>query len=139
MPKRILVPVDGSDCSADALAFAATEWPDAELVLLHVINPARSASGSELGMPGAVEQWYENATTRSETILSNAAGTVDRDVETLTEVGSPGNTIREVAEAEDVDLIVIGSHGRTGVSRVLLGSVAEGVVRKASVPVTVVR
>ncbi|SEH56952.1 Nucleotide-binding universal stress protein, UspA family [Halopenitus malekzadehii] len=139
MVKRILVPVDGSDCSNEALQFAAEEWPAAELVLLHVINPARSSAGSELGVPGAVEQWYENATTRSETVLSNAAATVDRDVETLTEVGRPGNTIRDVAEAEDVDAIVIGSHGRTGVSRVLLGSVAEGVVRKASVPVTVVR
>ncbi|WP_280535837.1 universal stress protein [Halopenitus sp. POP-27] len=139
MVKRILVPVDGSDCSNDALQFAAEEWPEAELVLLHVINPARSSAGSELGVPGAVEQWYENATTRSETVLSNAAATVDRDVEMLTEVGRPGNTIRDVAEAEDVDAIVIGSHGRTGVSRVLLGSVAEGVVRKASVPVTVVR
>jgi len=51
MAKRILVAVDGSTEAQDALAFAASEWPDAELTALHVINPADSATGADGGFP----------------------------------------------------------------------------------------
>lgn len=145
MPKRILVPLDGSELSEHALAFAADEWPDADLTLLHVINPAGSTTGVEGGFPGAAEQWYESARERGERILDEAADLVDREVETRMELGRPGATILDVAHGEDdeaavaFDHVVLGSQGRTGLSRVLLGSVAEGVVRKANVPVTVVR
>ncbi|WP_058366364.1 universal stress protein [Haloparvum sedimenti] len=139
MNKRILVPVDGSDKSAAALSFAAEEWPDAELTLLHVINPAEAASTVEGTFPGAVEQWYETARERGERIVANAAESVDREVETRVEVGRPAHTIVEVADDIDAHGIVIGSHGRKGVSRVLLGSVAESVMRNADRPVTVVR
>lgn len=139
MSNRILVPVDGSDKSAEALTFAADEWPDAELTLLHVINPAEAASTPEGTFPGAVEQWYEAARERGEAVVSNAADSVDRAVETRVEVGRPAHTIVEVADEIDAHSIVIGSHGRSGVSRVLLGSVAESVMRNADRPVTVVR
>ena len=145
MAKRILVPVDGSEWSEEALTFAAEEWPDAELTLLHVINPAESTTGAEGGFPGAVEQWYEAARERGKNLLSGAADRVDRDVETRMEVGRPAPTILSVAagEQEDgdepFDHVVLGSQGRTGLSRMVLGSVAESVVRKSDVPVTVVR
>lgn len=139
MSKRILVPLDGSEMSMEALQFAADEWPDAELTLVHVINPADATAGAEGGFPNAVEQWYSGASERAETILDNAAESVDRDVETKVEVGRPAHTIVDVAGDEGVDLIVIGSHGRSGLERVVLGSVAEGVVRRSEVPVTVVR
>ena len=144
MSKRILVAVDGSDAAAEALEFAAKEWPDAAMTALYVINPADSTTGAEGGFPGAIDQWYDNATRRGERILSEAAGRVDRPIETRTEVGRPTATILEVAsgEADDTegfDHVVLASRGRTGLSRVLLGSVAEGVVRRAEVPVTVVR
>jgi len=145
MSKRILVPLDGSDRSEEALVFAAEEWPDAELTLLHVINPAESTTSAESGFPGAVEQWYEAARERGEGVLNRGADRVDREVDTRLEVGRPPSTILEVAngeddeEAEPFDHVVLGSQGRTGLSRVLLGSVAESVVRKSEVPVTVVR
>jgi nucleotide-binding universal stress UspA family protein len=60
-------------------------------------------------------------------------------VDTTAEVGGPANAIVECAEEESVDHIVTGSHGRSGVTRILLGSVAETVVRRSPVPVTVVR
>jgi nucleotide-binding universal stress UspA family protein len=60
-------------------------------------------------------------------------------VRTVHEVGHPARTIVEYAADETVGHVVIGSHGRVGVSRLLLGSVAEKVVRRSSVPVTVVR
>jgi len=150
MAKRILVAVDGSTEAAEALQFAASEWPDAELTALHVINPADSATGAEGGFPGAADQWYESARQRGERILSEATEAVDRDVETRLEVGRPTTTILAVADgekpvgeddapSEPFDHVVLASQGRTGLSRVLLGSVAEAVVRRAEVPVTVVR
>ncbi|WP_049982971.1 universal stress protein [Halorubrum sp. BV1] len=149
MTKRILVAVDGSDEAVEALSFAATEWPDADLTALHVINPADSTTGAEGGFPGAVDQWYDSATQRGERILREATDAVDRAVDTRLEVGRPTATILAVAEGEQsvgddeepepFDHVVLASQGRTGLSRVLLGSVAEGVVRRAEVPVTVVR
>jgi len=159
MTKRILVAVDGSDAAIEAARFAAAEWPDASLTLLHVINPADSATGAEGGFPGAVDQWYQSAHDRGGRILKKAAAALDRDVETRLEVGRPTRAILDVANGakavgsdddadgdsgEDADGIpfdhvVLASQGRTGLSRVLLGSVAEGVVRRAEVPVTVVR
>ena len=150
MSKRILVAVDGSSEAIEALQFAATEWPDAELTALHVINPADSATGADGGFPGASDQLYKSAKQRGERTLSEATEAVDRDVETRLEVGRPTKTILGVAGGEEpaggdgdagepFDHLVLASRGRTGLSRVLLGSVAEGVVRRAEVPVTVVR
>jgi nucleotide-binding universal stress UspA family protein len=151
MAKRILVAVDGSTEATEALRFAASEWPDAELTALHVINPADSATGAEGGFPGAADQWYDSAKQRGDRILSEATSAVDREVETRLEVGRPTTTILAVAggekpvgeedgaSGEPFDHLVLASQGRTGISRVLLGSVAEGVVRRAEVPVTVVR
>ncbi|GAA0715166.1 nucleotide-binding universal stress UspA family protein [Halorubrum trapanicum] len=150
MSKRILVAVDGSEEAAEALRFAADEWPDAELTALHVINPADSATGAEGGFPGASDQWYESAKQRGERVLSETTEAVGREIETRLEVGRPTKTILDVAGGEEpvggddgsgepFDHVVLASRGRTGISRVLLGSVAEGVVRRAEVPVTVVR
>ncbi|WP_418286311.1 universal stress protein [Halorubrum sp. DTA46] len=151
MGKRILVAIDGSAEATEALEFAATEWPDAELTALHVINPADSTTGAEGGFPGAVDQWYESATKRGKRILKEAAAAVDRDIDTRLEVGRPTATILDVAAgeravddeetglADPFDHVVLASRGRTGLSRVVLGSVAESVVRRAEVPVTVVR
>ena len=153
MTKRILVAVDGSEEATEALRFAATEWPDAELTALHVINPADSTTGAEGGFPGAVDQWYDSAKGRGERILRESAEAVDRDIDTRLEVGRPTATILGVAggeaavgdedgadgTGEPYDHVVLASQGRTGLSRILLGSVAEGVVRRADVPVTVVR
>ena len=144
MTKRILVAIDGSEEAADALQFAAEEWPDAALTALHVINPADSTTGAEGGFPGAIDQWYDSANERGERVLADVTAEIDRDVDTRLEVGRPTTTILDVAngdadDAEPFDHVVLASRGRTGLSRVVLGSVAEGVVRRAQVPVTVVR
>ena len=144
MTKRILVAIDGSEEAADALQFAAEEWPDAALTALHVINPADSTTGAEGGFPGAIDQWYDSANERGERVLADVTAEIDRDVDTRLEVGRPTTTILDVAsgdadDAEPFDHVVLASRGRTGLSRVVLGSVAEGVVRRATMPVTVVR
>jgi nucleotide-binding universal stress UspA family protein len=139
MPRKILVPVDGSPEASRALAFAVEEWPEAAVTLLHVIDPVEAGYSATGGIPSGAEQWYENAKAQSAELFERLAADFDREFETQTEVGRPASTIVDFAEAGRFDHVVMGSHGRKGVSRILLGSVAESVVRNSPVPVTVVR
>ncbi|WP_265109963.1 universal stress protein [Halosolutus halophilus] len=137
---HVLVPVDDSDPARAALEHAITTFPDAEITVLHVINPSISAYDGDVpyNFQRAVEAEEEEAER-----LFDAAREFgeehDASIATETIVGAPARGIVEFADDADVDGIVLGSHGRSGISRVLLGSVAEQVVRRASVPVTVVR
>ena len=126
MPAHVLVPFDGTAQSEAALRFVSDEWPDADRTLLHVIDPV--TVGFQGRFPGGSETWYEQARERAQ-----------EPFDTRIEVGIPARVVVEVAGADAFDHIALGSHGRDGVSRVLLGSVAEAVVRRAPVPVTVVR
>ncbi|UPM43800.1 universal stress protein [Halocatena salina] len=136
----VLIPHDGSEPSERALAHAMEIAPDAHLTLLTVIDPS-SGFGAGAGAPGAAEVWYRSEKSRVESRLADAKQTAERqgmEVETVVEMGRPARTIIDHARSNDVDRIIMGSHGRRGVSRLLLGSVAETVVRCSSIPVTVV-
>ena len=143
MAKRILVPVDSSDQATVACAFAAEEHPDATIVLLHVINPAEAGYSAEASIPSFSEEWYEKQKATAEDLLDDLESEVTEagveSVERAIEVGRPTKVIVEHADDHDINQIVMGSHGRSGMSRILLGSVAEIVVRRATIPVTVVR
>jgi nucleotide-binding universal stress UspA family protein len=142
MVERILVPIDGSEQAEAACSFVFETFPDATLVLVHVINPAEASYGAQASLPTASEEWYENEKARAEGIfeeISQRAGEHGTAIETGIEVGKPSGAIIDFAADNEIDHIVMGSHGRDGVSRILLGSVAETVVRRAEVPVTVVR
>lgn len=136
---RVLVPVDGSDPAAAALDYALEQFEDAEIVALFVMDPV---DGATAWGPGSADQWLSVSEERAETTLDAAAETAEaagRSIQTESILGRPSHTIVEYADEHDVDHIVIGSHGRGGLSRALLGSVAETVVRSAPVPVTVAR
>jgi len=141
MAKHVLVPVDQSEQSENACRFVVEEFPDAEVVLLHVIDPSEGGYTAGAGIPSSAEKWYERTKEDAERRLAELSEEVlnHGDVSTTVEVGRPSRTIIDYAEDHEVDHIVMGSHGREGVTRILLGSVAETVVRKASVPVTVAR
>jgi nucleotide-binding universal stress UspA family protein len=139
MPTNILVPIDGSPESSRALAFTVEEWPEAAVTLLHVIDPVEAGYSATSGIPSGAEQWYENAKLQADELFERASDDFDREFDTGTEVGRPASTIVDFAEEGRFDHVVMGSHGRKGVSRILLGSVAESVVRNSPVPVTVVR
>lgn len=140
MTKRLLVPIDGSEQAWSALEHASTENPTAALTLLYVINPVGAGSGAQVVDVGYGEEWYENAERRAESLFESARERVgDRSIETETTVGRPARAIVAFTEDNAIDGIVMGSHGRDGVSRIVLGSVAETVVRHSPVPVTVVR
>lgn len=144
MPERVLVPIDDSARSTKALEYALEEYPDAEITALHVLDPAGDAvyTGGEISIDLDVGEARERHKRLAEELLEETvevAGRHGHDVDTATRVGKPARAILEYAEEEGVDHIVVGSHGRSGVSRVLLGSVAETVTRRSPVPVTVVR
>lgn len=144
MAEHVLVALDGSPQSEDALEHALETFPDATLTALTVIDPvaagyAASPGPDATGFPG---EWYQRAEEHADAVLEQAAEMAaehGRDIETLSRTGRPARTIVEYADEADVDHLVIGSHGRTGVSRVLLGSVAESVARRVHCPVTIVR
>jgi nucleotide-binding universal stress UspA family protein len=142
MAKRLLVPVDGSDPADAALEFALEEYPDADITVLSVIDPTDVGYGSIEAAPSTFEHLQKSAEERTQKVLDDAesrAADHDMTVTAETVIGMPSRAIVEWVENNDIDGIVIGSHGRQGVTRVLLGSVAESVVRRSPVPVTVVR
>ncbi|MFQ3318748.1 MAG: nucleotide-binding universal stress UspA family protein [Natronomonas sp.] len=138
---RVVVPYDGSELAEKALNHAIEQYEDADIVLLHVLDfvEAGYEAPPEAALPGYWTEWYEDAEERAEVLFEEAQEGVDRDLETDTIVGRPAREIVEYVEEHDIDAVVMGSHGREGVSRILLGSVAEAVVRRSPVPVTVVR
>jgi nucleotide-binding universal stress UspA family protein len=141
---HVLVPYDESKGSQHALEHALDQYPDATITLLHVIDLVDAGYSSPVDgtLPGFWEEWFESEQEASERLFEDArekAGDADVDLATESVVGRPTRAINDYAEDNDVDHIVMGSHGRSGVTRVLLGSVAEGVVRRAPVPVTIVR
>lgn len=144
MTDHILVPIDESDQSNKALEFALEEYPDATITALHVIDPADfyAATGIEGGAMANYEQIRDNHEQRAENLLEDVrerAAEAGVEIETDHVIGGVSRSIIEYAEDGDVDHVAIGSHGRTGASRILLGSVAEKVARRSPVPVTIVR
>lgn len=141
MARHVLVPVDGSGPSRAAFEFALERYPDARVTLLYVVDPMADYS-RQRSFPGYTsDDEFSTEREKGEAVLESIleAAPDDWPVETALEGGRPDRTILAYADEHDVDGIVIGSHGREGASRVLLGSVAETVVRRADVPVTVVR
>lgn len=138
----VLIAIDGSDPARKALDHAFKGHPDEELIVLHVLSSPESASVGEARMYVDWDEVMENQRERAEELFEEAeelATTHGVTIETDTVVGRPDRAIVDYAEEHAVDHVVLGSHGRSGVSRVLLGSIAETVVRRAPVPVTVVR
>jgi nucleotide-binding universal stress UspA family protein len=140
---RIVVPTDFSDCSQEAwkLAKRVAAAPGSELVLTHVltevplygegilsIETARKIrDGARQWAEGALEAWVGKA--RAEGLTARAA----------LRTGIPHEEIVALARDERADLVVIGTTGRSGINRALLGSVADRVVRLAPCPVLTVR
>jgi nucleotide-binding universal stress UspA family protein len=142
MSNRILVAIDQSPQGRAALQHAISIFPDAEIHALHVLDPREWVYVDEHGGGIYSERIIEGATETAEDLLSKASERADEAGVSLTtaiERGDPAKTIVEYAENNDADYVFIGSHGRRGLSRFLLGSVAEQVARRAPVPVTIVR
>jgi len=134
---KILYPCDFSAAGRAALDTAAALARDhgAKLLVLHVQEPAVAYAGGEL-YTGIPEVDVDELRRMLVDVRPADAGVA---VEHRLLVGAPAATIVRTAEEENVDMIVMSTHGRTGLMRVLMGSVAEEVVRKAKCPVVTVK
>jgi nucleotide-binding universal stress UspA family protein len=142
MSTHVLVAFDESPQSESALRYALKTFTDATITVIHVNDPREWISDGDEFDTFYSEVSYERVQEAAREILDHAeelAAEYDREIETATATGKPSTEIVEYAESENVDHVVVGSHGRTGLERFLIGSVAERVVRRSPVPVTVMR
>jgi len=142
--KNIMCPVDFSDSSNHALRYAVAlaETHGANLCLLHVVQPPMIALPGDPMIPETSSEALEEITEASQQRLDGLAKTICQSLPQVTAqiaTGAPFLEIITSARIQDIDLIVIGTHGRTGLAHVLIGSVAERVVRKAPCPVLTVK
>ena len=143
--QRILLPTDFSGCANFALPYAAAiaRAAKATIVCVHVVEPVVPAvgyTGLAEPMPIAdISGQLEDSAERQLPKLAECEECVGLDVEEIIVHGDPAAEIVRVAHEQEVDLIVISSHGRTGLGRMIFGSTAEAVVRHANCPVLVVK
>lgn len=144
MDQTVLVPLDDSPQSEAAFEYVLEKLPEPRLILVHVINQIGvfAYTDDEYFDPKVYRSEQRRRRERAESLLEEHAAEAREhglEVETVVATGKPAGEILTVADEHDVDQIVMGSHGRSGVGRVVFGSVAETVTRRAVVPVTIVR
>jgi nucleotide-binding universal stress UspA family protein len=156
MFKRILVPLDGSKFSSRALLYAheIADNFDSEMILLRVVEPARpmAVAGGTFGTaqsPQAAKLSMEVALKEQKRHVELATRYLQRKSRTgncdqvkckyRVTTGNSGEQIIKAAIDEKVDLIVMSAHGRGGIKRAILGSVADEVIRESTKPVLVIR
>jgi nucleotide-binding universal stress UspA family protein len=143
--RSILLPTDFSDCGNYALSYAASlaRTFKASIICLNVIEPIVPTvgySGMTEPLPIAdIAEQLEDSAERELPKLAECEECAGLDIEEMVAHGEAAAEIVRVAKERSVDLIVISSHGRTGLGRILFGSTAEAVVRHASCPVLVVK
>jgi nucleotide-binding universal stress UspA family protein len=144
--RSILLPTDFSRCAESALPYAASlaRQMKARLVCLHVVEtlvpPVGYAAVAEPLPVVDIGGQLEESAARELPKLGARAECAGLEVEeVVAHGGDAANEIVRVARERDVDLIVISSHGRTGLGRIIFGSTAESVVRHAHCPVLVVK
>lgn len=143
MIRQLLIPLDGSQLAEQALpvGLAIARHNDAEVKLLRAVDRARLINhNSQANMIALAEQlvaWTEEEARHYFGQLSRAYAFEDVDVIFRTVEGEPASVIVDTAVADKIDLIVMSSHGRAGLGRWILGSVAQRVVRQAPCPVLI--
>jgi nucleotide-binding universal stress UspA family protein len=140
--KQILCPVDFDECSSEALREAGALALDrgCTVHVLHTvhINPLVDQGAAEgFSAQEMYETQIEDARRKVEQMLTALPPEVKREV--MVEIGEPGDVILNVEKRIDADLIVMATHGRRGLKHLVLGSIAERVVRDSPVPVLTVR
>ncbi len=141
--KKILVPIDFSDYSKNALKYATqfAKQFNAKIYLIYVVEPMIYPADFSMGQV-AIPSTDIDLHSRAEEELKKLSKDIinsNSQVEILIKTGKPFVEIIEAASANDIDLIIIATHGHTGVEHLLFGSTAEKVVRKAPCPVLTLR
>lgn len=141
--QRILVPLDFSENAGKALRYAVSfaQQFGASIILLHVVEPMIYPADSGF-VPVETHSWEGSLVKETKARLDEVARqeiTRGLEVETVVATGNAFVEIAETARSRQVDLLIITTHGYTGLKHLLLGSTAERVVRHAPCPVLVVR
>jgi nucleotide-binding universal stress UspA family protein len=138
--RRILVPIDFSDCSLDAVEYAlpVAQQLNAAVTILHVMEPVAYGLDFTLSHPSEQEAKRARLGDRLRALVQAAAEWGLQADEAL-RGGLPADSILDYARSRAVDLIVMGTHGRRGISHLVSGSVTEAVLRRADCPVLTVR
>src|SRR5215210_7236971 len=143
--RSILLPTDFSECAQYALSYAASfaRSAAASIVCVHVVEPVVPTvgyTGMAEPLPIAdISDQLEDSAERELPKIAECDECAGLEVEEVIAHGDAASEIVRVARERGVDLIVISSHGRTGLGRMLFGSAAESVVRHAPCPVLVVK
>ena len=144
MYQKVIVPLDGSGWSESAIPRAAeiARVHDAELILLHVYQPKGSDYADQWALAGQqqiAEQPYEQVRDRLIALRNQLRQEGLRAREVLIRANNPAQAICEFVESEDgISLVVMSTHGRTGLARWLMGSVAQKVIQNGRCPVKLV-
>lgn len=139
---HILVPIDFSDNSKKALRYAlplATTF-NAAISIIYVVEPAVFPSDfgfGQMSFPDVEKEMYDKAETELNQIVADLDSTTK--ISPVIKSGIPFVEVTTYAADENVDLIILATHGRTGVEHILFGSTAEKIIRKAPCPVLIVR
>jgi nucleotide-binding universal stress UspA family protein len=141
--KSILVPIDFSDYSRSALKYAVeiAKFFKAKMCLIYVIEPIVYPSDFSMGqvsIPAIDHDSFNRSQEELKKLADEEIGSTV-EVEVIIKSGKPFVEINECASEKDIDLIIIATHGNTGVEHLLFGSTAEKVVRKAPCPVLTLR
>ena len=141
--KSILVPIDFSDYSKGALKYAVeiAKKFNAKMYLIYVIEPVVYPSDFSMGQVSIPAVDHDSFNRSKDELKKLAEMEIDSniEVEVIIKSGKPFVEINESASEKDIDLIIIATHGHTGVEHLLFGSTAEKVVRKAPCPVLTLR
>jgi len=142
--KHILVPLDGSELAEMALphAFAMARLSQAQIITLQVIVPIAYDLDPDVDNPDFIAQQGERYCALARKYLKGICervGCENITVHTEAKMGSPAETIIDYTHQQSIDLIVMATHGRSGLKRWVYGSVADKVLRGANIPVLLVR
>lgn len=149
MTEHVLVPIDGSAQSQHALKYAL-RMPDADVTAITVIDPFdidplkpgyQSPIGKS-GMPAYSQEWYQKRWDDAQEMHERVREEVeefDGEFESVIKMGKPDKQILRYVEEAGIDHVIIGATGKTGLTRLLMGSTADTVTRRAPVTVTVIR
>jgi nucleotide-binding universal stress UspA family protein len=142
---KILIAIDGSDFSQAAMqSVIARPWPpDTQVKVLHVVEPPSLLMGREMGgYDPEFEMVWKALREQAKELVAKAAEKLRAakfKVSTELVEGDPKSQIIDIANEWNADMIVLGSHGRTGINRFLMGSVSQAVVRHAHCSVEIIR
>lgn len=139
MNERILVPLDDSDPARTALLEALEMFASKEIIVLHVIELESLSHGVAGPAAKELDETREEEADELFDEVQAMAENYDVSLDTVIGKGDAAEAIVETAKEHNIDHIVMGSHGRSGLSRIVVGSVAEDVIRSSPVSVTISR